>query len=140
MDIVKNRPITGREYKIMLKVDKFKEREKGIAEFKEIIKNQIELINSKYLLKPIQFDGNVYKNNTKGIKERQVWYLDTPGFQIKEHRFLLRIRKQKDDRNNNGFNGDNIDDIKYIIDLKCRNSDRYVSASYNLTPILPKDQ
>jgi hypothetical protein len=59
MPIIKNRPITGREYKIMLKTDKFKEREQGIGDFKEIIKNQIELINSKgklkqYTLKKIQ--------------------------------------------------------------------------------------
>ena len=58
MAIVKNRPITGREYKIMLKADKFKEREKGISEFKEIIKDQIELINSKAQIKPIIFDEN----------------------------------------------------------------------------------
>ena len=44
MPIIKNRPITRREYKIMLKTDKFKEREQGIADFKGIIKNQIERI------------------------------------------------------------------------------------------------
>ena len=53
MAIIKNRPITGREYKIMLKTDKFKEREKGLSEFKEIIKDQIKLINSKGKIKPL---------------------------------------------------------------------------------------
>ena len=109
MAIVKNRPITGREYKIMLKTDKFKEREKGIDDFKEIIKNQIELINSKGKIKPIKFDEN--KNNNKGTKKRQVWYLDTPDFQIKEHRFLLRIRKEKNKDDDDDFDSDEIDNI-----------------------------
>src|ERR687890_445200 len=99
MAIVRNRPVTGREYKIMLKTEKFKEREKGITEFREIIKNQIELINSKGKIKPIVFNEN---NNNNSLKERLVWYLDTPDFKIKEHRFLLRIRKEKNKNDDNG--------------------------------------
>src|SRR6478672_5711218 len=111
MPIIKNRPITGREYKIMLKTDKFKEREQGIADFKGIIKNQIEMINSKGKLKPIYFEENTTHNNNSN--ERLVWYLDTPDFQIKEHR-------------------SNNDNKQYVIDLKSRNADRYISASYDL--------
>jgi hypothetical protein len=105
MTIVKNRPITGREYKMMLKAEKFKEREKGISQFKEIIKEQIKSINSKGK-KPIVFDEN--ENNNKEIKERMVWYLDTPTFQIKEYGFLLRIRKEKNKDDDNGFDDHNI--------------------------------
>ena len=96
------------------------------------------MINSKAQIKPIIFDENKNDDNNKGIKERYVWYLDTFQFQIKEHRFLLRIRKEKNkDDDNNGLDGDN---IQYVIDLKCRNSDRYISASYNLTPNLIEDK
>ena len=35
MAIVKNRPITGREYKIMLKADKFKVEKKGYPNSKK---------------------------------------------------------------------------------------------------------
>ncbi len=70
MPIIKNRPITGREYKIMLKTDKFKEREQGISDFKEIIKKSIELINSKGKLKPIYFE----RIQITIITQMSVWY------------------------------------------------------------------
>jgi len=130
MPIIKNRPITRREYKIMLKTDKFKEREQGIADFKGIIKNQIELINSKGKLKPIYFEENTTHNNNSN--ERLVWYLDTPDFQIKEHRFLLRIRKEIQVDENDNEDRSNNDNKQYVIDLKSRNADRYISASYDL--------
>jgi len=130
MPIIKNRPITGREYKIMLKTDKFKERQQGIADFKEMIKNQIELINSKGKLKPIYFEENTTHNINSN--ERLVWYLDTPDFQIKEHRFLLRIRKEIQVDENDNEDRSNNDNKQYVIDLKSRNADRYISASYDL--------
>ena len=44
-----------------------------------------------------------------------------PNFELyKKNKFLVRIRKEKDD--------------DYVTDLKCRNSDRYISASYDLSP------
>jgi hypothetical protein len=130
MPIIKNRPITGREYKIMLKTDKFKERQQGIADFKEMIKNQIELINSKGKLKPIYFEENTTHNINSN--ERLVWYLDTPDFQIEEHRFLLRIRKEIQVDDNDNEDTSNNDNKQYVIDLKSRNADRYISASYDL--------
>jgi hypothetical protein len=51
-----------------------------------------------------------------------VWYIDTPDHQLKENKFLLRIRKEKLEN----------DKMVYTIDLKCRNPDRYIAASYDL--------
>lgn len=118
-----NRPITGREYKLMLRTSKFEERDKGIKDFLDIIKSQIEILNLKEGKgggEQVYFDKK-YKNNDNGEKKRRVWYFDTQNFELhKKNKFLIRIRKEKDD--------------DYVTDLKCRNSDRYVSASYDLSP------
>jgi hypothetical protein len=52
-------------------------------------------------------------------KKRRVWYLDTNDFKIKDNSMLLRIRQEKDDL--------------YSTSLKCRNPDRYISASFDLS-------
>jgi hypothetical protein len=118
-----NRPITGREYKLMLRTSKFEERDKGIKDFLDIIKSQIEILNVKEGKREgeqVYFDRKDKKHDN-GEKKRRVWYLDTQNFELyKKNKFLVRIRKEKDD--------------DYVTDLKCRNSDRYISASYDLSP------
>ncbi len=113
-----NLQITGREYKLMLNVNRFKERDRGITSFLEVIKNQIDLTNKKGEKGEIFFD----EKKERKVKDRLVWYIDTPDHQLKENKFLLRIRKEKGDDDNK----------EYVIDLKCRNSDRYIAASYDL--------
>ena len=42
MTVLNIRPVTGREYKLMLMTDKFKEREKGINDF--LVEQKTKLI------------------------------------------------------------------------------------------------
>ena len=118
-----NRPITGREYKLMLRTSKFEQRDEGIKDFLDVIKSQIEILNVKEGKREgeqVYFDRKDKKHDN-GVKKRRVWYLDTKNFELyKKNKFLVRIRKEKDD--------------DYVTDLKCRNSDRYISASYDLSP------
>lgn len=113
-----NRSITGREYKLMLKPSKFEVRQAGIKEVLDTIKSQIEMLNADESSggELVRFD----KKDDNEEKERRVWYQDTKSFILHKNKFLLRLRKE-------------IDDDKYVTDLKCRNSDRYISASYDLS-------
>lgn len=112
-----NRPVTTREYKLMINTKDFKEREKGLQNFSDIIEKQIELLNARDGTREAHFEKEI-----KGQK-RRTWYLDTESFELNTHKFLLRIRyESKDD--------------EYIIDLKCRNPDRYIAASYDLSSIV----
>ncbi len=106
-----NRPITGREYKLMLRTSLFEERDKGIKDFLGIIESQTKKLD-------LDFEKNDIEDD-KNEKKRKVWYLDTQNFELHKDKFLLRIRKEKDD--------------DYVTDLKCRNSDRYISASYDFS-------
>ncbi len=113
-----NFQITTREYKLMLNTKRFKERENGIKAFLKIIGNQIELTNENDENGDIYFD----EKKERKRKNRLVWYIDTSDHQLKENRFLLRVRKEKSEN----------DKKEYTIDLKCRNPDRYIAASYDL--------
>jgi hypothetical protein len=42
-----NRPITGREYKLILNIDEFKDRDAGIENFLDSIESQIKLLNNE---------------------------------------------------------------------------------------------
>jgi hypothetical protein len=126
VDIVSyvNRLVGGREYKLMLKTSKFEERGRGIKDFLDIIERQIEMLNVREEKEAVEgeqvyFDKKDEKDDN-GEKKRRVWYLDTKDFKLHENKFLIRIRKENDD--------------EYVTDLKCRNSDRYISASYDLSP------
>jgi hypothetical protein len=68
-----NRPITGREYKLMLRTSKFEERDKGIKDFLDIIKSQIEILNLKEGKgggEQVNFDKK-YKNNDNRKKREE---------------------------------------------------------------------
>jgi hypothetical protein len=117
-----NRPVARCEYKLMLRTSKFEEMKKGIKDFLGIIKSQTEKLNlkeGKGGREQVYFEKKDMDDD-KVEKKRKVWYLDTPNFELKKNKFLLRIRKERDD--------------DYVTDLKCRNSDRYLSASYDLSP------
>jgi uncharacterized protein YjbK len=49
-------------------------------------------------------------------KKRRVWYLHNKNFELNNNKFLLRVRQENDE--------------EYVTDLKCRNPDRYMAASY----------
>ena len=97
----------SRELKLMLKVKKFRNRDKALE------KKVIPAIKSQILKQ----GGNLYED----IKENvcRVWYLDTQRHELnRNNNFFLRIREEQN---------------SYDITLKCRHPDRYISSSYDLS-------
>jgi uncharacterized protein YjbK len=115
-----NRPLTGREYKLMLNTNEFKERDEGIKNFLDLIESRIKLLNSgQGREEEIRFEEKVKE------KKGTVWYMDTKNFELNANKFLLRVRRENDE--------------EYITDLKSRNPDRYISASYDFSSTTKDD-
>lgn len=104
-----NRSITSREYKLMVNVDRFWERESSSLAFWRLV----EFLALKQ-------SGKVVKEQHKEEK-RVTWYLDTPEFALRKQGFVLRVREES------GKKGK-----EYKTTLKYRSSDRYMSASQNV--------
>ena len=105
MDIT-NLPVTSREYKLMLNTDRFKDRIKGAEEFLNLI---TFLIGKE--------GGSVVEKQDEE-EHRQTSYLDTPQFALHQNGFSLRLREQA---------------AHFQINLKYRDSDRYISAAQDLS-------
>ena len=99
-----NRPITSREYKVMLNTDRFKNRTKGSGEFMALVAALIEEQGGEA---SVEFEK----------KKRQVWYLDTPAFALRQNGFVLRQRQEMEAEK------------KFKLTLKYRHSDRYLAAN-----------
>jgi len=108
MDI-SNRPVTSREYKLMLNVDRFKDREQASQEFLSLL---------DFLVKKER--GSVVEKQNEE-ERRYISYLDTPEGALRQQGFALRLREEADDED--GFQ----------INLKYRASDRYISAAQDLS-------
>jgi hypothetical protein len=106
-----NRPITSREYKLALNVDRFADRVEGARRFWKLLA----------FLAP-QAGFVVYCEQDKEMR-RDTWYLETPGFDLQGHGFNLRVRSELDEAGKPG----------YKITLKYRNADRYVSTSQDVS-------
>ena len=105
-----NRPLTSREFKIMLQTDHFTDRKKGIKEISTVTESLIEKQGAKF-----------EATNDYDEVERRTWFLDTNAYELYcDKKFLLRIRKKK---------GSGV----YDVTLKCRHPDRYVCALYDLS-------
>jgi uncharacterized protein YjbK len=105
-------PITSREYKLILNIDRFKNREEGSEAFCKIV---------EYLLK--QQEGKIDKQKNQE-EHRKTWYIDTNTLALREQGFILRLREEDDD------DDENIK--KYKVTLKYRSGDRYLAAAQNL--------
>lgn len=105
-----NRSIAAREYKLILNNEQFEDREEGMKNFMDAIRGKLEALKN---------GGEAYLKEDRKEKKRSVWYLDTDDFKIKKNHFLLRIRREKDEQ--------------YVTSLKCRNPDRDIAASYDLS-------
>lgn len=101
-----NRPVTSREYKLMLNTDRFIDRAAGAKSFFNLIK----------LL--IKKEGGVNIEKQDKEERRQTSYLDTAQFALHQNGFSLRLREEAD-----GFQ----------LNLKYRASDRYLSAAQDLS-------
>lgn len=108
--ILPNRPVTSREYKLMLDVNRFKERSEGTGAFFRLL---------KFLLAK---EGAVLlKEQNKTDERRLTSYLDTPAMDLSRSNYSLRVRDES--QSGDGFN----------IDLKYRSVDRYLSASRDVS-------
>jgi uncharacterized protein YjbK len=101
-----NKPITSREYKLILNANRFKNRRQGTEAFWELIECLVEKLGGK---------------SEKEVKEeeRQTYYLDTVGLALYRQGFILRVREEQPDISK--------------ITLKYRHTDRYLSASQDLS-------
>jgi hypothetical protein len=103
-----NKPITSREYKLMLNTDRFKDREEGSDLFWALLAWLVER------------QGGEPKKKTEE-KDRRVWYLDTPGQELRQKGFVLRLREEMEAAK------------RHKLTLKHRHPDRYLSASRKVT-------
>lgn len=104
-----NRPVTSREYKLMLNVDRFKDREHSAKSFWGLVEYLVE-----------RQCGKVVKRQDKEFV-RRTWYLDTAWFALRQHGFVLRLREEMDKS------------PRYKITIKYRGPDRYVSATRDVS-------
>jgi hypothetical protein len=107
--VIVNHPVTSREYKLILKSDRFKDRSESSAIFWELVEALIK-----------QEGGQIHARQNEE-KLRRTWYLDTPNLDLRCHNFNLRVREEKDEKK------------KYKVTLKYRGPDRYLSASQDVS-------
>lgn len=106
-----NRPVTSREYKLILNADRFKDRVEGSQTFWDLVEFLVE-----------KQEGQIHKRQDKE-KMRRTWYLDTPGLDFRRNQFVLRVREEADAE----------PEERFKVTLKYRAPDRYISASQDLS-------
>lgn len=102
-----NLPLTSREYKLILNADRFRERKAGIETFFKLIKF-------------LAGDGTDITPLNK-VERRITSYLDTPELALNRRGFAMRLREEIAPKTG------------LQINLKCRNSDRYISAAKDIS-------
>jgi hypothetical protein len=104
-----NRPVTSREYKLMLNMDRFKDREQASEDFLSLLEFLVEK------------EGGTIVEKQNEEERRYISYLDTPEGALHQQGFTLRLREEDDDEE------------EFQINLKYRASDRYISAAQDLS-------
>ena len=104
-----NRPVTSREYKLMLNVDRFRERKQGAQIFLSLI---------EFL---IQKEGGTILEKQNQEEQRHTSYLDTPELALRQQGFALRLRKEA------------LAADAFQLNLKYRSSDRYMAATQDMS-------
>lgn len=103
-----NLPVTSREFKMMLNVDRFQDRAAGAAAF-------WKLVTFIFVTKE---GGKVIKEQEEE-ETRVTSYLDTPGAALRQHGLILRLRRESA--------------TKFNANLKHRSPDRYLSAARDVS-------
>lgn len=107
-----NLPVTSREYKLMLNVDRFKNRKEGKEAFWDLVSFYVE-----------KNKGSI-KTQDDEEEIRRTYYIDTPTLLLKNAGYILRVREEEKGN-----------DTEYKVTLKYRSSDRYLSAIQPIEPI-----
>jgi len=112
--LLPNRPVTSREYKLMLKPELFLDRSGAVKTFRDLATILVE-----------RQGGEVIEVQNK-VKERLTWYVDTEGWDLRRIDLVLRVRREKKKGKNT-----------YKVTLKYRSGDRYLSA---MSPVKAKGE
>ncbi len=103
-----NRPLTSREYKLMLNPDRFTDQGAGIAAFHDLLEFLFERLG-------------VEDVDREDISEnRRTWYVDTAGHALRNAGFVLRVREEIGE------------DKPFKVTMKQRGSDRYIAAAHDI--------
>ena len=109
-----NRPITSREYKLMLNTERFRDRKAGAELFWKLLTFLVENQGNAVVPAPDDPDKDAEK-------ERTTWYLDTPGYELRRSAITLRVRERADSKK------------RYKVTLKYRAPDRYSAAGRDVS-------
>lgn len=103
-----NRPLTSREYKLMLNPDRFTDWGGGIAAFHDLL---------AFLFERLEVEDVDRKDVSE---ERRTWYVDTAGHALRNAGFVLRVREEigKDE--------------PFKVTMKHRGPDRYIAAAHDI--------
>ena len=82
-----NRPITSREYKVMLNTERFRDRRAGAGLFWKLLAFLIENQGNEVISDHVDLEKDVEKIRT-------TWYLDTPGYELQRANITLRLREE----------------------------------------------
>ena len=104
-----NCPVTSREYKLMLNVDRFRDIGQASREFFGLL----DFLVGK--------EGGSVEKDKDPEESRHTSYLDTPELALHQQGFALRLREESDEAE--GFQ----------VNLKYRDPDRYISAAQDVS-------
>jgi hypothetical protein len=104
-----NRPITSREYKLMLNTGRFRDRKVGADLFWKLLAFLVENQGNEVIPDADDPDKNAEK-------QRTTWFLDTPGFELQRANVILRVREEPEPKK------------PFKVTLKFRAPDRYTAA------------
>ena len=105
-----NRPITSREYKLMLNTERFRDRRAGAGLFWKLLTFLVENQGNEVI------SDQVDHLEKDAEKIRTTWYLDTPGYELQRANITLRVREEPGAKN------------PFKVTLKFRAPDRYTAA------------
>ncbi len=110
-----NRPITSREYKLLLNTERFRNRIGGAQLFWRMLAFLVENQGNQVIA------ADADPDNVSEMR-RTTWYLDTPGYELQRANVTLRVRREDGEKK------------PFKITLKYRMPDRYTAAGCDPTP------
>jgi CYTH domain len=111
-----NRAVTSREYKLMLNVDRFADRERGTRQLWAMVEFLVDKA------------GGVVSEQQDEEETRETFYLDTPGHDLRQRGLALRVRREKEEKKGKKEK----EKKKRKVTLKLRETDRYLAAAFDL--------